>query len=327
MTSRTKIIGTGSYLPERILTNVELEGFVETSDEWITTRSGIKERRIADEKTATSDLATEAAKKALEQAGIQPEDLDLILVGTVTPDMPFPSTACFVQNNLGAKNAAAFDINAACPGLLYNIQIAEPFIQTGKYKYILVIGAETLSKIVDWEDRGTCVLFADGAGAFVLGPVEQGKGILSSYMKSDGSLNDLLFMPGGGSRNPATHETIDKKMHHIKMAGNNVFKHAVKNMTQATKITLKEADITSDQVTWLIPHQANIRIIEAVGKKLKIPRERVYVNIHKYGNTSAATIGIALDEGIRNGKIKEGDIIVLTSFGAGFTWASIVIRW
>jgi 3-oxoacyl-[acyl-carrier-protein] synthase-3 len=324
---RVGIIGTGSSVPDKILTNEDLERMVETSDEWITTRTGIKERRIADEETATSDLATEAALLALDNAGLKAKDIDMIIVATVTPDMPFPSTACFVQHNLGAENAVAFDINAACPGLIYAIQIAESFILSGKYENVLTIGVETLSKIVDWEDRSTCVLFGDGAGATVISEVEEGKGILAKEMKSDGSLNYLLHMPGGGSRNPTSPETIEQKMHYIKMEGNEVYKHAVKAMTRSSKNVLKAAGLTHEDVDWLIPHQANIRIMEAVAKRLKIPREKVYVNIDKHGNTSAASIGIAMDEGNRNNSFKPGDIILMTSFGAGFTWGSVVGRW
>jgi len=324
---RIAILGTGSYVPEKILTNADLEKMVETTDEWITQRSGIKERHVSDEKTPTSKLSLEAAKKALEASGVKPEELDFILIGTVTPDMMFPSTACLVQAALGAKNAAAFDISAGCTGFIYGLELARSLITADPRRKVLVIGAEELSKITDWTDRGTCVLFGDGAGAAVLGEVEDDRGILSTYLGADGNLGDLIFQPGGGSLNPATHKTVDEKMHFVKMAGNKVFPHAVRNMLDASTKALASAGVSKEQLNLLIPHQANIRIIEAIAERLGAGNEKIYINIQKYGNTSAASIPIALDEAVRNGKIKKGDLIMLVAFGAGLTWGAVLIRW
>ncbi|MBI5805177.1 ketoacyl-ACP synthase III [candidate division TA06 bacterium] len=324
---RIAILGTGSYVPEKILTNADLEKMVETTDEWITQRSGIKERHVSDEKTPTSKLSLEAAKKALEASGVKPEDLDFILIGTVTPDMMFPSTACLVQAALGAKNAAAFDISAGCTGFIYGLELARSLIVADPRRKVLVIGAEELTKITDWTDRGTCVLFGDGAGAAVLGEVEDERGILSTYLGADGNLGDLIFQPGGGSLNPATHKTVDEKMHFVKMAGNKVFPHAVRNMLDASTKALASAGVSKEQLNLLIPHQANIRIIEAIAERLGAGNEKIYINIQKYGNTSAASIPIALDEAVRNGKIKKGDLIMLVAFGAGLTWGAVLIRW
>ncbi len=324
---RIAILGTGSYVPEKILTNADLEKIVETTDEWITQRSGIKERHISDEKTPTSKLCIEAAHRALEAAKIKPEELDFILIGTITPDMMFPSTACIVQAALGAKNAAAFDLAAGCTGFIYGLELGRSLIIADPKRKVLVIGAEELSKITDWTDRGTCVLFGDGAGAAVLGEVEEDRGILSTYLGADGNLGDLLYMPGGGSLNPATHKTVDEKMHFVKMAGNKVFPYAVRNMLEAATKALESAGISKEQLNLLIPHQANIRIIEAIAERLGAGNEKIYINIQKYGNTSAASIPIALDEAVRNGRIKKGDLIMLVAFGAGFTWGAVLIRW
>ncbi|MDO9392160.1 MAG: beta-ketoacyl-ACP synthase III [bacterium] len=324
---RIAILGTGSYVPEKILTNADLEKMVETTDEWITQRSGIKERHVSDEKTPTSKLSLEAAKKALEASGVKPEELDFILIGTVTPDMMFPSTACLVQAALGAKNAAAFDISAGCTGFIYGLELARSLIVADPRRKVLVIGAEELTKITDWTDRGTCVLFGDGAGAAVLGEVEDDRGILSTYLGADGNLGDLIFQPGGGSLNPASHKTVDEKMHFVKMAGNKVFPHAVRNMLDASTKALASAGVSKEQLNLLIPHQANIRIIEAIAERLGAGNEKIYINIQKYGNTSAASIPIALDEAVRNGKIKKGDLIMLVAFGAGLTWGAVLIRW
>ena len=322
------ITGTGSFTPEKVLTNADLEKMVETTDEWITARSGIKERRIADKETAASDLSFEATKKAMEEAKIKPEELDLILIGTVTPDYLLPSTACILQDKLGAKNAAVMDIVAACSGFLYGLSVAQAFIYSGKYKTILVIGVEILSKITNWNDRNTCVLFGDGAGAAIVQRTqENNKGILATYLCGDGSLANLLHIPVGGTRTPLTKENIDKGDQYIKMEGNEVFKSAVRSMGDAATRALKEANISAEQIDLLIPHQANIRIIEATAKRLKLPMEKVFVNIDKYGNTSAASIPIALDEARKSGRIKPGDITLLVAFGAGFTWGSAVIRW
>ncbi|OGS11267.1 MAG: 3-oxoacyl-ACP synthase, partial [Elusimicrobia bacterium RIFOXYB1_FULL_48_9] len=279
-----KILGTGSFMPPKVLTNADLEKMVQTSDEWITTRTGIKERRIADEKTATSDLAIEAAKKALEEAKLKPEDIDMIIVATVTPDMSFPSTACFVQKGLGASRAAAFDLAAACSGFIYGISIAKNFIENGTYKHILLIGAETLSKITDWQDRNTCVLFGDGAGAMVLARTEGPSSLLSVYLGADGNYDKLLILPGGGSRNPVSKETMDNRLHFIKMAGKEVFKVAVTKMAEAAEKALEAAGKTPADLDLIIPHQANLRIIEAIAKRMDYPLEKVYVNLHKYGN-------------------------------------------
>jgi len=322
------ITGTGSFTPEKVLTNADLEKMVETTDEWITTRSGIKERRIADKETAASDLCLEATKKAMAEAKIKPEELDLILIGTVTPDYLLPSTACILQDRLGAKNAAVMDIVAACSGFLYGLSVAQAFIYSGKYKTILVIGVEVLSKITNWNDRNTCVLFGDGAGAAIVQRTqENNKGLLATYLCGDGSLANLLHIPVGGTRTPLTKENIDKGDQYIKMEGSEVFKSAVRSMEDAATRALKEANISAEQIDLLIPHQANIRIIEATAKRLKLPMEKVFVNIDKYGNTSAASIPIALDEARKSGRIKPGDITLLVAFGAGFTWGSAVIRW
>nr|WP_200793460.1 beta-ketoacyl-ACP synthase III [Caminicella sporogenes] len=321
------ILGTGSYLPEKEITNFDLEKMVDTSNDWIVSRTGIHTRRIADDSTATSDLATMAARKALEMANIKPEDLDLIIVATVTPDMAFPSTACIVQSNLGAANAAAFDLEAGCSGFLYGMTVGKQFIATGVYKYVLVIGAETLSKIMDWNDRNTCVLFGDGAGAVVLGPVEEGRGILSTYLGADGEKGKFLTQPAGGSRMPASIETVKQNLHYIKMDGSEVFKFAVRIMGDASKEALKLCNLNVEDVDYLVPHQANIRIILSAAKRLKLSMDKVYVNLDKYGNMSAASIPVALDEAVKQNKIRENDIVVLVGFGAGLTWGSCVVKW
>lgn len=321
------IIGTGSYLPEKIVSNKDLEKIMDTSHEWIKSRTGISSRRVVDSEMATSDLATRAAKKAMEDAEITPEELDLIIVATATPDMAFPSTACIVQENIGAINAAAFDIEAACTGFIYALTIGEQFIKTGFYQKILIVGAEVLTKVIDWEDRNTAVLFGDGAGAVVLDRVEAGQGILSSYLGSDGRDGSLLTLPGGGSRYPANYKTIDDKLHYIKMQGNEVFKFAVRIMGNAALKVLDKSNIKLEDVDYLVPHQANIRIIEAAAKRLKLPMEKVYVNLDEYGNISAASVPVALDEAVKKGFIKEEDIVVLVAFGAGLTWGSTAIKW
>lgn len=321
------ISGTGSCLPERELTNFDLEKMVETTDEWIVTRTGIGSRRIVDDRMATSDLATVAAERALQDAGLSPEAIDLIIVATVTPDMGFPSTACLVQKNLGAHGAVAFDIEAACSGFVYALTIGEQFIKNGTYQRALIIGAETLSKIVDWKDRNTCVLFGDGAGAAILERTVEGSGILSSYLGADGSSGEALYQPAGGSRMPASPETVANRLHYIKMDGSEVFKFAVRIMGKATLEVLEKAGLTLDDVHFMVPHQANIRIIEAASKRLKLPIDRIYVNLHRYGNMSAASIPVALDEAVREGRIKKNDNIILVAFGGGLTWASMAIKW
>jgi 3-oxoacyl-[acyl-carrier-protein] synthase-3 len=323
----SKITGTGSFAPARVLTNCDLERMVETSDEWITTRTGIKERRIAEDGTGPSDLSLEASHIALNEAQLKPDQIDLILLGTVTPDYLLPSTACVLQDKLGAKNAAVLDIVAACSGFIYGLSIASAFIAIGQYKNVLVIGVETLSKIVNWEDRNTCVLFGDGAGAAVVSATTEDKGILGTFLSGDGSLADLLHIPVGGAKVPLTKEKFDLKQHYISMRGNEVFKSAVRAMESSAKRIIQEVGLSSEEIDLLIPHQANIRIIEALAKRLKVPMEKVYVNIDRYGNTSAASVPIALDEARKRGRIKEGSKTVLVAFGAGFTWGSAVIKW
>lgn len=320
------IIGVGEYLPEKILTNADLEKTVDTSDEWITTRTGIKERHLAAVGQAASDLAFEAAQQALKNAKLKAEELDLIIVATITPDMPFPSVASIIQDKLGAKKAACFDISAACAGFVYGLSVAEKFIACSVYKNALVIGTEVLSSITDWQDRNTCVLFGDGAGAVVLSEVKKG-GIISTYLGCDGSKAGILNMPAGGSRNPATSETVRNRQHYLKMQGNELFKIAVNTMTDAAEIVLKQAGMTFADVDLIIPHQANARIIFAVAKKLGIPPERVYLNIERCGNMSSASTVTALCEAVQEGKVKQGDIILLDAFGAGLVWGACVIEW
>ena len=321
------ILGTGFYVPEKIMTNADLEKIVETSDEWIVERTGIKERRIAEDNQPMSDLALRAAKAALADAGVAAEDLDLIIVATLTSDRIIPSTACMIQNLLGAKHAAAFDLSAACSGFAYAASVAAQFIKTGAYKKALVIGAETLSKYINWEDRNTCVLFGDGAGAAVLGQVEEGYGILSFDLGSDGSGGDAIQIPSSGSLMPVSKESIDQKLNLIHMNGRDVFKFAVKAMGKTVKNSLAKIDMPQEKIDWLVPHQANIRIIESAAKRLSMPMDKVIVNIHKYGNMSAACIPIALAEAAAAKRFKKGDIIALSGFGAGLTWASCIIRW
>ncbi|MBN2483409.1 MAG: ketoacyl-ACP synthase III [Candidatus Omnitrophica bacterium] len=321
-----KIVGLGKYLPPRKLTNSDLEKMVETSDDWITTRTGIKKRHIVEKGMSASTLAKYAARQALKRAGIKSSDLDLIIVATITPDTQFPSTACYLQNHLHARHAACFDVSAACAGFVYALTCAWQFISTGFYKNALIVGSEVLSSITDWQDRSTCVLFGDGAGAAVLTSTSRG-GILSAYLGSDGSKGDFLILPGGGSRFPSSHETIDQGLHHIKMKGNELFRIAVRIMVQAAKKALKKAKVPVRDVKMLIPHQANIRIINAVTKRLKLTPEQVYVNIARYGNMSSASSAIALCEAWEEEKISRGDVIVLDAFGGGLVWGSTVIRW
>lgn len=323
---RVGIIGVGEYLPKRILTNADLEKIVDTSDEWIITRTGIKQRRIVSKSEATSDLAIKAAKQALDNAKLNPHDLNLIIVATVTADMQFPSVACILQNAIGAKNAVCFDISAACAGFIYAMAVAQQFIARGSCKNALIIGAEVLSSITDWNDRNTCVLFGDGAGAAVLSEVKSA-GIISMYLGSDGSKRDLLMVPAGGSRNPATKETVDKRLHYIKMRGNELFKLAVKAMSHAAIAVLEQAGLKPEDVDLVIPHQANTRIIMAVAKKLGLAEEKIYLNIEKYGNMSSASLSTALCEAVSEGRIKKGDIILLDAFGAGLVWGACVIKW
>lgn len=320
------IIGTGSYVPEKVLTNHDLEKIVDTTDEWIHSRTGMRERHIAADSQATSDLATEAAKVALADAGISAEEVDLLVVATLSPDMFFPSTACFVQEKTGAKNAYCYDLGAACSGFLYALDNAKNQIASGAVKTALVIGAEKMSTFIDWEDRGTCILFGDGAGAAVLQAGGEGRGIMQSVMGSDGSLADLLWTPGGGSRNPSTHEMIDQRQQYLKMKGREVFKHAVVRMTEAVVQALEKNSVGVGDIKCFIPHQANVRIIDAIAKRLDIA-DRVYANVEKYANTSSAALAIALDEAVKDGTIRQGDLVAMTVFGGGFTWGANVLEW
>jgi 3-oxoacyl-[acyl-carrier-protein] synthase-3 len=324
---RIKISGTGYYVPEKILTNADLEKMVDTSDEWIVTRTGIRERRMLSDDQATSDLCIEAARRALKDGHCDIKDVDLILVATNTPDTIFPATACWVQKGLKAPQVAAFDLQAGCTGLLYGMIVAEGMILGGVAKRILLIGADALTRITNWEDRSTCVLFGDGAGAFVLEESHDESGLLSHYWGADGSLGELLWMPAGGSRTPTSAETVEKRLHFLQMKGNEVFKHAVKRMGEAAELVLKRAGIKKDDIAYLIPHQANSRIISATGERAGIPKEKVYSNIERYGNMSVATIPVGLNELKAAGKLKKGDLLLLDAFGAGFTWAAVVYRW
>jgi len=321
------IIGTGSYVPERILTNRDLEKIVETSDEWIRSRTGIGERRIAAPEETTSDMATNAALAAMSQAGVSAEQIDLIIVATVTPDMFFPATACWVQKKLGAIRAACFDVSAACSGFIYAMEIAQQFISNHVYNTILIIGADKLSSIVDWSDRNTCVLFGDGAGAAILRNRGASHGVIATHMGSDGEFTDILFMPGGGSRCPITSANVDQKLNTIKMLGKETYKQAVTAMSDAADRALESAGLKYEDIACVIPHQANMRIIEAIAHRMGLPVDKFYVNLEKYGNTSAAAVAIALDEAHRNGRFKIGDYVLLVVFGGGLTWASSVIQW
>jgi 3-oxoacyl-[acyl-carrier-protein] synthase-3 len=328
----SSIIGTGSYMPEKVLTNEDLSKIVDTSDEWITSRTGIKERRVAAPEQATSDLASEAARRAMASAGVAPEDIQLIIVATVTADMFFPSTACFVQKKIGAVNAVCFDISAACSGFLYALQVARHFINTGNRTTALVIGAEKLSSLINWKDRNTCVLFGDGAGAVVIRRADESETdapgrVLSTVMGTDGTLADVLKVPGGGSACPITPENVESHPNTIHMEGRETFKHAVTRMLEASQQALEMAGLTAADVALVIPHQANARIISAIAERLNLPLERVFMNLDKYGNTSAATIPVALDEANKAGRLQKGDVVLLVAFGGGFTWASSVVRW
>lgn len=321
------IVGTGSYVPERVLSNADLEKMVETTDEWILSRTGIKTRRIAAPNENTSDMAAHAGRAAMEQAGVAPEEIDLIIVATVTPDMFFPSTACFVQARLGAKKAACFDVSAACAGFVYAIEIAQQFITSQTFNTVLVIGAEKLSTIVDWTDRNTCVLFGDGAGAAILQSRGASHGVVTTHMGSDGTFADILSMPGGGSRTPMTRANIDDGLNTMKMSGKEVFKQAVNAMLSAANTALEQTGLKAEDMACIIPHQANMRIIEAIADRMKLSLDRFYINLDRYGNTSAAAVAIALDEANRSGRMQVGDYVLLIVFGGGLTWASSVIQW
>lgn len=320
------VTGLGSSVPERVLTNLELAEMVDTSDEWIRTRTGIRERRIANNGDVTSDYAAKGAKIALQQANLSAEELDMIIFATVTPDMYFPSAACFLQEKIGAVNAVAYDISAACTGFLYGLSIADGMITSGKYKNILIIGAELLSRITNWKDRGTCVLFGDGAGVAVVQPSDGKKGIINTHIKSDGRLTYLLNMPGGGSMHPPVGAKDDPEKYYLRMEGREVFRHAVTKMGDAATKIIEENGFDGEEIKLVIPHQANIRIIEAIAKRLDVPDERVYSNVERFGNTSAASIPIALHEAYQMGKIKANDLVLLVAFGGGFTWGSVLIR-
>lgn len=324
---RATITGTGSAVPDRVLTNHDLERMVDTSDEWVTTRTGIKERHIAGDGEFTSTFATRAAEGALQMAGVRADELDQIIVATVTPDFPFPATACIVQHNLNATKAAAFDISAACSGFLYGLSLADKAIRCGAASKILVIGAEVLSRIVDWTDRNTCCLFGDGAGAVVVEAREGESGILSTHIHSDGSYWELLCQRGCGNRNPATQKTLDDRLVYISMQGNEVFKLAVRAMEEVAHEALNTNNLTVADIDLFIPHQANRRIIDAIGKRLGLDGDKVYINLERYGNTSGASIPLALDEANRSGRIKKGDLLLFDAFGGGLTWGSVVLRW
>ncbi|MEC4684695.1 MAG: beta-ketoacyl-ACP synthase III [Nitrospirota bacterium] len=324
---KARITGTGLYVPKKVLTNLDIEKMVDTSDQWIRERTGIRERRIAANEEAASDLALMASNEALKSAGLKARKLDLIIVATVSGDMPLPSTACLLQHRIGAKKAAAFDVNAACSGFIYALSTADAYIRAGIYKRVLVVGSEVLSRITDWTDRSTCVLLGDGAGAVVLEATDGDRGILSVKLNADGSMWDLLHIPAGGSRMPATEKTVKEGLHYMKMRGNETFKVAVRTLEKLVLSTLKEHKLKPEDISLLIPHQANLRIISATAKRLGLGLEKVMINLDRYGNTSAASIPIALDEAVRSGRVREGDYIILEAFGGGLTWASALIKW
>lgn len=323
---RARIVALGSYAPKKILTNADIEKIVDTTDQWIIDRTGIRERHVAADSEAASDLALKASKQALKNAGLRPRDVDVIILASVSTDSPFPSTACVLQSKLGAKNAFAFDINAACSGFVYGLQLADMYIQTGMAKTILLVGAEVLTKFVDWEDRSTCVLFGDGAGAAVITASNSG-GVIDILMRSDGTVGDLIHIPGGGSAMPPSEQTILKKQHYMKMKGNELFKFAVTNLEKTANDLLKRNNLKTSDITMLVPHQANLRIIQATAKRLNLPMERVFVNLERYGNTSAASIPLALDEAVSTLRIRKDDIIMLEAIGAGVTWAAALMKW
>ena len=322
-----RVTGTGAYLPDRRLTNQELERMVETSDRWIVERTGIRERRIAAPDEATSDLATAAGRQALTASGVSASSVELIIVATATPDMLFPSTACLVQERLGAKQAFAFDLSAACTGFLYALAVADQYIRAGTYRTVLVIGAEVLSRMVDWTDRTTCILFGDGAGAVVVQADGGTRGVLSTHLHSDGSLWDLIHIPGGGSRRPPSAETVADRMNFVKMKGSETFRVAVRALEEVAREALTANGLSTDDVALLIPHQANLRILQAVAERLSLPAEKMVINVDRYGNTSAASIPIALDEAVRAGRVRPNDLLLLEAFGAGLTWGAAVVRW
>jgi 3-oxoacyl-[acyl-carrier-protein] synthase-3 len=325
----TRIIGTGRGVPPRVITNADLSKMVDTSDSWIVERTGIRERHILEPHLAASDLATEAARNACQAAGVSPSAVDCIIVGTVTPDCPFPATATFVQKKLGAAaGGCAFDLSAACAGFIYGLSIGDAFVRRGQFKRVLVIGVEVLSRIIDWTDRSTCVLFGDGAGAVLLAPDDNpGRGIMSTHLFADGNYTDVLYQPAGGSRIPPSAASVASKDHFVKMNGREVYKHAVRNMTAAAKIALEANALPAAAISWVVSHQANIRIIEGVSERVGIPMERFYINVDRYGNTSSASVPTALDEAVETRKIKDGDLLLFSALGGGLTWASAVVRW
>ena len=324
---RVKISALGTYVPPRLLTNSDLEKMVATTDDWISERTGIRQRHIVDKGVATSDLCVEAAKKALAQRGIAPSDLDAIIVGTVTPDMLFPSTACLVQHKLGAANIWGFDVSAACSAFVYALQTGAQFIATGAHKKVMVIGADTMSSIIDYTDRATCIIFGDGAGAVVLEPADDSLGLIDFIHEVDGSGGCSLYMPGGGSLNPSTHETVDRKMHYVHQDGAAVFKYAVRKMAEICETLLQRNGLKGSDVDAFIPHQANLRIIRATGERLAVRPESVIINIDRYGNTTAATIPLAMETARHEGRLKKGDLVLLASVGAGFTAGATLLRW
>lgn len=324
-----RIAGTGRYVPEKVLTNTDLEKIVETSDEWIIKRTGIRERRIAAEDQSTSDLALEAARVALDRAGLAAEDLDAIILATLTPDTYCPAGACYVQNLLGATNACAFDLSAACTGFVYGITVGSSLVRTGVHKNVLVLGAETLSRFIDYTDRNTCILFGDGAGAAVLSRAEEGgdSRLLDHYLRSDGGGTDLIIMPGGGARRPSSHDTVDGKLHFLSMQGNDVFKFATKSMQTLIETAIERNGLSVDDLDLVVPHQVNSRIIDTVLRKVDIPEEKIYLNLQRYGNTSAASVPMALHEAVEEGRIQAGSLVLLVAFGAGLTWGYNLVRW
>jgi len=324
---RSRITGTGSHVPKRVLTNEDLEKMVNTSDKWITERTGIRERRIADPSEAASDLGAVASKRALQNAGVKPKEIDMIIVATVSGDMPVPSTASFIQSKLGIKDAAVFDVNAACTGFLYGLSVADNFIKGGNFKKILLVGTDVLSRFTDWKDRSTCILFGDAAGAAVIEATRKNRGIMSIHLHSNGNLWDLLYLPGGGSKHPPSKESLRQRMNYIKMKGNETFKIAVRTLEKLAVDTLKANGIKPSDLSLLIPHQANLRILQATAKRLNLPMDKVVVNIDKYGNTSSASIPLALDEAVRTGRVRQNDYILLEAFGGGLTWGSALIKW
>jgi 3-oxoacyl-[acyl-carrier-protein] synthase III len=325
--TRAKIIGVGAYAPKRVLTNADLEKMVDTSDEWIVQRSGIRQRHVVDEGETTSDLAVRAAQQALERANLVPEDIDFIVLGTTSADMQFPATANFVQHRLGCRKIGSVDVWAACTGSIYSLAVASQFIETGKYRRVLAIGAEALSRITDFTDRATCVLLADAAGAVVLEASEDGSGVIDTDLYSDAQHWELLYMPGGGAKYPASHETVDSRMHYAKMKGSELFKVAVRMFVECADTLLSRHGFTAANVDVFIPHQANLRIIEAAAKRLAMPMERVFVNVDRYGNTGAASVYVALEEAIAAGRLKRGDLVLMAAFGGGVTWGAALVRW